>query len=99
MRLIDRLEADLSEDVVAALKKTLTIMDDGHPCPAPHVSVGSWAVGSLAAAMAVRVLRAEPITAAPRMIFLNVSNLCTMQGVDLLAEIKEQVAPLSLAVA
>jgi hypothetical protein len=53
MRVIDRLEADLSEDVVAALKKTLTVMDDGRPCPAPHVSVGSWAVGSLAATMAV----------------------------------------------
>ena len=84
MRLIDRLEADLSEDVVAALKRTLTRMDDGHPCPAPHVSVGSWAVGSLAAAIAVRVLRAEPITPAPRMIFLNLASLCTMPGVDLL---------------
>jgi hypothetical protein len=84
MRLIDRLEPDLTEDVVAALRKTLTAMDDGRPCPAPHVSVGSWAVGSLAAAMAIRVLRSEPITSAPRMIFLNMSNLCTMQGVDLL---------------
>jgi molybdopterin-synthase adenylyltransferase len=99
MRLIDRLEPELSEDVVAALRKTLTRMDDGRPCPAPHVSVGSWAVGSLAAAAAVRVLRGEPITAAPRMIFVNMSNLCTTQGIDLLAEIKEQVAPLSLAVA
>jgi len=84
MRLIERLESDLTEDVVAALKKTLTIMDDGRPCPAPHVSVGSWAIGSLAAAMAVRVLRGEPITPAPRMIFVNMSSLCTMQGVDLL---------------
>lgn len=84
MRLIDRLEADLSDDVVAALRRTLTRMDDGHPCPAPHVSVGSWAVGSLAAAMAVRVLRGEPITAAPRMIFLNMASLCTTTGVNLL---------------
>ena len=84
MRVIDRLEADLSEDVVAALRKTLTVMDDGRPCPAPHVSAGSWAVGSLAATLAARVLRGEPITPAPRMIFLNVSSLCTMPGVDLL---------------
>jgi hypothetical protein len=41
----------------------------------------------------------EPITAAPLMIFVNMSNLCTTQGIHLLAEIKEQVAPLSLAVA
>jgi hypothetical protein len=33
------------------------------------------------------------------MIFVNMSNLCTTQGIHLLAEIKEQVAPLSLAVA
>jgi molybdopterin/thiamine biosynthesis adenylyltransferase len=84
MRLIDRLEPDLSEDVVVALRKTLTKMDDGRPCPAPHVSVGSWAVGSLAATLAVKVLRGEPITAAPRMIFLNMSSLCTTQGIDLL---------------
>lgn len=83
MRVIGRLEADLSEDVVAALKKTLTVMDDGHPCPAPHVSAGSWAIGSLAATVAVRVLRGEPITPAPRMIFLNMSGLCTAPGVDL----------------
>jgi molybdopterin/thiamine biosynthesis adenylyltransferase len=84
MRVIDRLESELSEDVVAALRKTLTRMDDGHPCPAPHVSAGSWAVGSLAATLAVRVLRAEPITPAPRMIFLNMSSLCTTEGIDLL---------------
>lgn len=84
MRLIDRLEGDLSEDVVAALKRTLTKLDDGQPCPAPHVSVGSWAVGSLAAALAVRVLRGEPITPAPRMIFLNMSALCATPGVNLL---------------
>jgi molybdopterin/thiamine biosynthesis adenylyltransferase len=84
MRVIDRLEPDLSADVVAALRKTLTRMDDGRPCPAPHVSVGSWAVGSLAATLAVKVLRNEPITPAPRMIFLNMSSLCTMPGIDLL---------------
>jgi hypothetical protein len=91
MRLIDRLEPELSEDVVAALRKTLTRMDDGRPCPAPHVSVGSWAVASLAPAAAVRVLRGEPITPAPRMIFVNMSNLCTTQGIDLLAEIKDRL--------
>jgi molybdopterin/thiamine biosynthesis adenylyltransferase len=84
MRVVERLEAELGDDVVAALKKTLTIMDDGKPCPAPHVSAGSWAVGSLAATIAARVLRGEAITPAPRMIFLNMSHLCTDEGVDLL---------------
>jgi molybdopterin/thiamine biosynthesis adenylyltransferase len=84
MHLVERLQGDLAEDVVTGLKRTLTIMDDGRPCPAPHVSAGSWAVGSLAATIAARILSAEPITPAPRMILLNMSNVCTMQGIDLL---------------
>lgn len=84
MRLIDRMEAELSPDIVLALRKTLTRMDDGTPCPAPHVSVGSWAVGSLAATMAVRFLRGEAMTPAPRMIFLNMDRYCTTPGIDML---------------
>jgi molybdopterin/thiamine biosynthesis adenylyltransferase len=84
MRLIDRMEAELSPDIVLALRKTLTRMDDGTPCPAPHVSVGSAAVGSLAAMMAVRFLRGDAITAAPRMIFLNLDRYCTTAGIDML---------------
>jgi molybdopterin-synthase adenylyltransferase len=84
MRFIDRLEPDLTEDVVRALRRTLTKLDDGRPCPAPHVSVGSWAVGSLAATLVVRVLKGEPITPAPQMIFLNMASLCTTPGINLL---------------
>ena len=84
MRLIDRLEAELSADIVLALRKTLTRMDDGTPCPAPHVSVGASAVGSLAATMAARVLRGDPITPAPRMVFLNLDRYCTTPGIDML---------------
>jgi molybdopterin/thiamine biosynthesis adenylyltransferase len=84
MRLIDRMEPELSADIVLALRKTLTRMDDGTPCPAPHVSVGSSAVGSLAATLAVRVLRGDPITPAPRMIFLNIDRYCTTAGIDML---------------
>jgi molybdopterin-synthase adenylyltransferase len=85
MRLIDRMESDLSPDIVAALRKTLTRMDDQHPCPAPHVSVGSWAIGSLAATMAIRVLKGEPITPAPRLIFLNMDSYCTTPGIDIMS--------------
>jgi molybdopterin/thiamine biosynthesis adenylyltransferase len=84
MRLIDRVSAELSPDIVLALKATLTQMDDGTPCPAPHVSVGSWAVGSLAAMMAVKFLRGEPMTAAPRLIFLNMDRYTTTTGIDML---------------
>lgn len=83
MHLVDRLQPHLSQDIVTGLKTTLTRMDDGQVCPAPHVSVGSWAVGSLAATIAVRVLRDVPITPAPRMILLDMSAVCTMPGVDL----------------
>jgi molybdopterin/thiamine biosynthesis adenylyltransferase len=84
MRLIDRMEPELSPDIVLALRKTLTRMDDGTPCPAPHVSVGSSAVGSLAATMAVKFLRGDTITPAPRMIFLNMDRYCTTAGIDML---------------
>jgi molybdopterin/thiamine biosynthesis adenylyltransferase len=84
MRLIDRMEPELSPDIVLALRKTLTRMDDGTPCPAPHVSVGSSAVGSLAAMMAVKFLRGEHMTSAPRMIFLNMDRYCTTDGIDML---------------
>jgi hypothetical protein len=84
MRLIDRMEPELSPDIVLALRKTLTRMDDGTPCPAPHVSVGSSAVGSLAATMAARYLRGDVITPAPRMIFLNMDRYCTSDGIDML---------------
>jgi molybdopterin/thiamine biosynthesis adenylyltransferase len=84
MRLLDRLEPELSADIVLALRKTLTRMDDGTPCPAPHVSVGASAVGSLAATMAVRVLRGDAITPAPRMVFLNIDRYCTTAGIDML---------------
>lgn len=84
MRLIDRMEPELTPDIVLALRKTLTRMDDGTPCPAPHVSVGSSSVGSLAAMMAVKFLRGEHITPAPRMIFLNMDRYCTTDGIDTL---------------
>ena len=84
MRLIDRMETELSPDIVLSLRKTLTRMDDGTPCPAPHVSVGSWTVGSLAAMLAARVLRGEPITPAPRMIFLNLDRYCMTAGIDMM---------------
>jgi hypothetical protein len=84
MRLIDRLESELSPDIVQALRRTLTRMDDGTPCPAPHVSVGSSAVGSLAATLAIRYLRGEAITEAPRMILLNMDRYCTTAGIDML---------------
>jgi molybdopterin/thiamine biosynthesis adenylyltransferase len=84
MRLIDRLEPHLSKDVVAAIRNTLTLMDDGRPCPAPHVSAGSWAIGGLAATIAARILGPEPISPAPQLILLNMSTLCSMPGIDLL---------------
>lgn len=84
MRLLDRMAPELSPDIVLALRKTLTRMDDGTPCPAPHVSVGSSAVGSLAATLAVRFLRGDAITEAPRMIFLNMDRYCTTPGIDML---------------
>jgi molybdopterin/thiamine biosynthesis adenylyltransferase len=80
---IDRIADHLDASVVAAMAKALTVMEDGTPCPAPHVSAGSFAVASLAVTMAARILNDEIVCAAPRMILANMGASCAAEGVDL----------------
>jgi molybdopterin/thiamine biosynthesis adenylyltransferase len=70
-------------EVVDAIAVAMTKMDDGKPCPAPHVSVGSAAVASLAVTIAVRMLAGQKITPAPKMIFVDFSAICESEGIDL----------------
>lgn len=80
---IQRIAQHLDHSVVDAMTKALTIMEDGTPCPAPHVSAGSFAVASLAVTMAVRILGGEPVTSAPRMVLANMGGVAASAGVDL----------------
>jgi len=70
---IERIADALDPDVVAALAKALTVMEDGTPCPAPHISAGSFGVASLAVTMAARILNGDAVVSAPNMIVANMS--------------------------
>ena len=83
---IDRIRTDLDPQVADAMAKALTVMEDGTPCPAPHVSVGSFAVASLAVTMAARLLNCEKVLPAPYMISANMGKLCAEGGIDLTPE-------------
>jgi molybdopterin/thiamine biosynthesis adenylyltransferase len=74
--LFQALAKRLSPEIVQAMARALTVMEDGTPCPAPHVSPGSYSVAALAVSCAVRVLAGESVTPAPDLIL-----------VDLLAEL------------
>ena len=82
--LMGRLKSVLAPEVVDAMAKALTIMEDGTPCPAPHVAPGSWSVGALAVTAAVRVLAGLPVAAAPKMIMVDLFSACTLQTVDMI---------------
>jgi len=70
---IGRLADELDPAVVQAMAKALTVMEDGTPCPAPHVSAGSFGVASLAVTMAARILNGDKVATAPNLIVANMS--------------------------
>jgi hypothetical protein len=78
-RLADRLEPDVARAMAGALK----IMEDGVPCPAPHTSSGALCAGALGAAMMVRWLAGRPMTSAPGLILLNMSDILSGSGMNL----------------
>ncbi len=79
----ERVSGKLDESIVKAMQKALTCMEDGTPCPAPHVSAGSFAVASLAVTMATKILNGEKITSSPRMVLADMIAVCNSEGIDL----------------
>ncbi len=79
----ERVRGKLDESIVKAMQKALTFMEDGTPCPAPHVSAGSFAVASLAVTMAAKILNGEKITSAPRMVLADMLAVCNSEGIDM----------------
>ncbi len=82
---IGKLKGVLEPSVVTAMGRALEVMEDGTPCPAPHVSAGAAVVGALAVTVAVRVLSGRPVTKAPRMIVADLNRASIAPGVDLSA--------------
>ncbi len=80
---IERIRTDLDPQVAEAMAKALTVMEDGTPCPAPHISAGSFSVAALSVTMAARILNQEEVIAAPYMISANMGNACQHGGIDL----------------
>jgi molybdopterin/thiamine biosynthesis adenylyltransferase len=73
-RVMARIGAHLDEQVVAEVAKALTIMEDGHPCPASQIAVGSFTVGALAVSMFCDVLAGRPVPSAPHIVVHSFRN-------------------------
>jgi molybdopterin/thiamine biosynthesis adenylyltransferase len=82
-RVVQRLAERLDRDVVEAMARALTVMEDGRPCPAPHISVGSTSVAALATAMVLRILAGRPVTAAPEMVLVDLAGAIAAPGIDI----------------
>jgi molybdopterin-synthase adenylyltransferase len=80
---IQRLADKLDRDVVEAMARALTIMEDGRPCPAPHIAVGAATVAALATTMVLRLLAGRPVTAAPEMVLVDVAGAAAAPGIDI----------------
>ena len=80
---IEQLAQHLDADIIRALSKAFTIMEDGKPCPASQVAPGAFSVGALAMSMVVRVLAGKPVAEAPNMVLLNMNDVCTSEVVKL----------------
>ncbi len=80
---LQRLAERLDRDVIEAMARALTIMEDGRPCPAPHISVGSASVAALATTMALRLFAGRPVTAAPQMVLVDLAAATAAAGIDI----------------
>ena len=66
------------------MARALTVMEDGTPCPAPHVSPGAYSVAALAVSCAARVLAGVPVTPAPELILVDLLAELARHGLGVL---------------
>lgn len=66
--IIGRIGRHLDAQVVEQIGRALTIMEDGKPCPASQVAVGSFTLGALAVTMIHDFLDGRPVPTAPEMV-------------------------------
>lgn len=83
-KVIERLGRDLDPQVIKAVSKALTIMENGKPCPASQVAPGSFSVASLAGTLMYRVIAGLPVTPAPGFIVSDVHHTLSAPGINLL---------------
>jgi molybdopterin-synthase adenylyltransferase len=73
-RVMARIGAHLDEQVVREVGKALTIMEDGRPCPASQIAVGSFTTGALAITMIHDMLAGLPVPSAPNLVAHSFRN-------------------------
>lgn len=83
-KVMQRLGRDLDPQVIQAVGKALTIMEDGRPCPASQVAPGSFAVAGLAGTLMYRILAGLPVSPAPHFIVSDIHHTLSASGIDLL---------------
>lgn len=74
---VNRIGKQLDKQVVEQISKALTIMEDGKPCPASQVAVGSFTIAALAVSMMHDVLDGRSVPSAPEMVVHSFRNHVT----------------------
>ena len=74
---IQRIGEHLDTQVMEQIAKALTIMEDGKPCPASQVAVGSFSIAALAVSMIHDVLDGRSVPTAPHMVVHSFRNHVT----------------------
>lgn len=75
--IMTRIGKHLDPQVVEQVGKALTIMEDGRPCPASQISVGSFTVAALAVSMMHDMLAGMSVPCAPHMVAHSFRNHVT----------------------
>lgn len=76
-KIMGRIGAHLDPQVVEQVGKALTVMEDGRPCPASQIAVGSFTVAALAVSMMHDMLAGMDVPASPRMVVHSFRNHAT----------------------
>ncbi|MFB9245547.1 ThiF family adenylyltransferase [Massilia antarctica] len=76
-KIMGRIGAHLDPQVVEQVGKALTVMEDGRPCPASQIAVGSFTVAALALSMMHDMLAGMNVPASPRMVVHSFRNHTT----------------------
>lgn len=80
---IQKIHDELDPKVAEVMMKSLTVMEDGKPCPASQISAGSFAVASLAVTLLSRVLDGQSVTVSPRLLVVNMPTISMSEGINL----------------
>ena len=72
--IVARIGRHLDAQVVEQIAKALTIMEDGKPCPASQVAVGSFTIAAMAVSMMHDILEGRQVPVAPRMVVHSFRN-------------------------